>query len=186
MKKYSYHPGTKTIAVFFSIILLFVFSQALWAAPKMPQAGTSKAKTVETKAWDCADCHKDKNVLPENHIPTKDMPYEGCLVCHIPGQGNAGSLRTKIPASHFHALRGVQCTQCHGKVKTPGKVKMAQCVSCHGETAKLAAKTANVKPQNPHESPHAGTDNDCNLCHHQHKKSENQCAQCHPFDFIVP
>jgi uncharacterized paraquat-inducible protein A len=27
----------------------------------------------------------------------------------------------------------------------------------------------------------------CNLCHHQHEKSENYCAQCHSnFDFKVP
>ncbi len=48
-----------------------------------------------------------------------------------------------------------------------------------GETmsVRLAAKTANLKPKNPHDSPHYGK---------QHAKSENDCAQCHKFGFKVP
>ncbi|PKN18722.1 MAG: flavodoxin [Deltaproteobacteria bacterium HGW-Deltaproteobacteria-6] len=114
------------------------------------------------------------------------MPYTGCLVCHVAGEGKAGTLKGKVPGSHLHALKGVQCAQCHGKVKKPAPVEMAKCLACHGATAKLAEKTAKVKPSNPHESPHYGTDADCNLCHHQHARSENLCAQCHKFDFIVP
>jgi cytochrome c oxidase cbb3-type subunit 3 len=37
-------------------------------------------------------------------------------------------------------------------------------------------------PPNPHTSPHYGTELDCNLCHRQHAKSENYCAQCHASD----
>ncbi|PKN71086.1 MAG: flavodoxin [Deltaproteobacteria bacterium HGW-Deltaproteobacteria-12] len=114
------------------------------------------------------------------------MPYEGCLVCHIPGEGNAGTLKAKIPGSHLHALKGVKCEQCHGKVKKPEPVEMSKCIACHGATAKLAEKTAKIKPHNPHTSPHYGTELDCNLCHHQHTKSENYCAQCHKFNYIVP
>jgi hypothetical protein len=40
----------------------------------------------------------------DNHVATKDMPYEGCLVCHIPGKGNAETLTAKIPGSHLHSL----------------------------------------------------------------------------------
>jgi hypothetical protein len=87
----------------------------------------------------------------------------------------------------LHAQKGVKCAQCHGKAKTPGPVSMEKCVSCHGDTAKLAQKTANAKPRNPHENRHYGTEADCNLCHHQHKKSENFCLPCHErFDFVVP
>ena len=32
-------------------------------------------------------------------------------------------------------------------------------------------------------APHNG---DCILCHLQHEKSENYCAQCHNFKFVVP
>jgi hypothetical protein len=46
---------------------------------------------------------------------------------------------------------------------------------------------SNAKPRNPHENRHYGTEADCNLCHHQHKKSENFCLPCHQrFDFVVP
>jgi hypothetical protein len=163
-----------------------VSASSIYAAPKEKKAGIATTKTAGVAAWNCAGCHKDKKVLPDNHVETKDMPYEGCLVCHIPGKDNVGSLRVRLPGSHSHALRGIQCAQCHGKVIPPQPVKMAQCVSCHGEIAKLADKTSKIQPHNPHESPHSDTYNDCNLCHHQHKRSEDHCSQCHPFDFIVP
>lgn len=182
------HKQTKNLFISFSLIVLIaaIFASGLDAAPKEKKAAAAKSKTVDVKAWDCAGCHKDKKVLPENHIAIKEMPYESCLACHLPGEGKAGPLNGKIPGSHLHAFKGVTCEQCHGKVKKPAPVEMAKCVDCHGATAKLAEKTAKVKPQNPHESPHYGTDADCNLCHHQHAKSENLCAQCHKFDYVVP
>lgn len=169
------------------ILLTWTIPGGLFAAPKQKSASASKSKqTANIKAGDCMACHKDKKVLPGGHVPTKDMPYDGCLTCHIPGEGKAGTLKTKVPGSHLHALKGIKCEQCHGTAKKKEAVEMAKCVTCHGATAKLAEKTANVKPHNPHQSPHYGTDADCNLCHHQHAKSENLCAQCHKFDYVVP
>ncbi len=87
----------------------------------------------------------------------------------------------------LHASMGITCAQCHENVKKPAAVPMLKCVSCHGPTEKLAAKTAHVKPRNPHENRHYGTEADCNLCHHQHKKSVNFCLPCHQrFNFVVP
>jgi len=87
----------------------------------------------------------------------------------------------------LHARTGIECDQCHANLDKPEPVTMEKCLSCHGETKKLAEKTANVKPRNPHESRHYGTEADCNLCHHQHKKSENFCLPCHQrFGFVVP
>jgi len=80
----------------------------------------------------------------------------------------------------------VQCSQCHGNTKHYAPVAMNKCLSCHGDTKELAKKTADVKPHNPHESRHYGTEADCNLCHHQHEKSVNHCGECHPFRFVVP
>jgi len=185
---------TEKIRIILCAVLVFALTVVLssgGADAAAKKATAAKAKTTESKktaaakAWDCAACHKDKKMLPESHVPIKDMPYDGCVVCHVAG-GTAGTLKTKVPGSHLHALRGMKCEQCHGKVKKPEPVEMAKCLACHGETAKLAEKTANVKPHNPHQSPHYGTDADCNLCHHQHAKSENLCAQCHKFDFVVP
>jgi hypothetical protein len=87
----------------------------------------------------------------------------------------------------LHAGRGIECAECHEDAKNPETPSMLKCVDCHGETTKLAEKTANAKPRNPHENRHYGTEADCNLCHHQHKKSENFCLPCHQrFDFVVP
>lgn len=87
----------------------------------------------------------------------------------------------------LHAEKGVQCADCHGRDEKPQAASMLKCLDCHGETSKLAEATANVKPNNPHENRHYGTEADCNLCHHQHKKSENFCLPCHPrFAFNVP
>ncbi len=181
------HSNTKELILGIMLIffLIAVWAGGLDAAPKEKKTGVTRPKAVEVKAWDCAGCHK-KMMLPRDHVPTSEMPYEGCLVCHIPGEGNAGTLKGKIPGSHVHALKNIKCAQCHGQVKKPESVEMRQCLGCHGGTAKLAERTKNVKPLNPHTSPHYGTELDCNLCHHQHSRSEDYCAQCHKFNFVVP
>ncbi len=109
------NTGKLLTAISLVLFLVAVFASSIYAAPKEKDGGPSKSITVEVKAWDCAACHKDKKPLPENHVATKDMPYAGCLVCHISGEGNAGTLRAKIPGSHLHALRDIKCVQCHGK-----------------------------------------------------------------------
>ncbi|HOJ51118.1 MAG TPA: cytochrome c3 family protein [Syntrophales bacterium] len=167
--------GRKGILIVFLLMIGFLLPHESWGAKK-------QVKTVP-KAGDCQACHKDKKVLPENHPATADMNWKGCLMCHPSGEKG---LVGKIPGSHRHQLSGVSCVSCHGKVKKEEPVKMAKCVSCHGDPAKLAEKTAGVKPTNPHTSPHYGTELDCNLCHHQHVKSENYCLQCHSFPFRVP
>lgn len=86
----------------------------------------------------------------------------------------------------FHADKGIQCADCHGAAKPREIVSMAKCLECH-DTAELANKTEAVKPTNPHRNRHYSTEADCNLCHHQHKKSENFCLPCHGrFEFAVP
>jgi hypothetical protein len=104
------------------------------------------------------------------------------------GVGTAGAAELKGgDLGKLHARMGVECPQCHVNAKKPEPVTMEKCLSCHGDTQKLAAKTAKVTPRNPHVSGHYGTEADCNLCHHQHRKSENFCLPCHGrFNFIVP
>jgi len=161
------------------VILLFAaavaFGQSLWAAPKL---APSKAKGGE-----CAACHLKEKVLPESHPDTAAMDWAACKACHAEG---AMVLTGKMPGSHRHQLSGVNCEKCHGKAAQQEALTMDQCVACHGSTDKLAEKTKNVKPTNPHTSPHYGTKLDCNLCHHQHAKTENYCNTCHDFKFVVP
>lgn len=90
------------------------------------------------------------------------------------------------PRMSKHAGRGVACAQCHGKGTKREAVPFRQCQGCH-DPADLAARTANVKPTNPHQNRHYGIQTDCTRCHHEHKASENFCLPCHSrFTFKVP
>ena len=86
-----------------------------------------------------------------------------------------------------HMAKGLTCEMCHGKGNPaeldPPDIK--KCTQCH-PTSMLTAKTKNVKPHNPHVSPHYQDQLECTNCHHMHEASENFCAQCHDFKFKVP
>lgn len=155
-------------------------------AQAKPAVRLTTAQMLKVSPTDCAGCHKDQKVLPAGHVAIKGKTYKDCQACHVDGDGQPGSLRTRIPGSHLHALSGIGCAQCHDNPMQPQAVGMWKCTSCHGPTKDLAAKTADVKPTNPHQSRHYGTDADCNKCHHQHMKSENDCGKCHKFNFQVP
>lgn len=137
-----------------------------------------------TNPGDCVACHQAGSVLPEGHVPTADMDAEGCLVCH--GKATPLALQSKMPLGHFHSLSGVTCQACHGETETPQALSTEQCLVCHGSFEDLAARTSGTKPENPHSSPHGPTYVACDLCHKQHEKSENFCAECHDFEFVVP
>lgn len=138
----------------------------------------------ESDPSSCYACHDKKDkILPESHKPTEGMNWESCRDCHRAGGKNA-PLAGKIPLAHAHQLSGVSCVKCHGEGKKKA-VETEMCESCH-DPLKLVQKTAKVKPENPHVSPHYGTSLNCTYCHHQHESSENFCSQCHNFDFKVP
>jgi len=166
-------------AKFFIALFVPLFFLAI-----LVSTGLSAPKKVSTaKPGDCAACHESKRVLPPDHPDTKQMGLSACSPCHQ--KMGESSLRTKMPVSHAHNLAGVTCEKCHGKAQKRQAVEMAKCITCHNP-AKLVEKTAKIKPENPHTSPHYGDSLDCNLCHHQHEKSENYCNQCHQFNFNVP
>lgn len=86
-----------------------------------------------------------------------------------------------------HIARGLTCESCHGKnmdMKNPEIPTIDTCTGCHNTKA-LVEKTKNVKPTNPHMSPHYQDTLDCINCHIQHAEPENFCNQCHKFDFKV-
>jgi hypothetical protein len=126
-------------------------------------------------------------------VPRKSFPFGLALVALLAGILAGGVYAAQASEGKgeelgkLHARMGVACGQCHENEQKPEPVSMEKCLNCHGETKKLAEKTANVKPRNPHENRHYGTEADCNKCHHQHRKSENFCLPCHQrFDFVVP
>ncbi|WP_306590189.1 cytochrome c3 family protein [Geothrix sp. 21YS21S-4] len=86
----------------------------------------------------------------------------------------------------LHKAKGVSCADCHGNGKKKTFVPAERCLGCHGPEADLAKKTAEVKPENPHASPHWGSRMECNVCHRQHEKTVNWCNHCHAFNFQVP
>ncbi len=147
---------------------------------------SAEPKLLETaKPWDCKACHGKDKVLPDGHVSTKGLTSKGCSAsnCH---QGEK-TLIGKLFLDHIHLLNNVSCRTCHGKAKTPTATPMNQCLACHGGTPeKLAVKTQETLV-NPHDPPHSGgLGRDCNLCHHEHRKSENFCVKCHEFIFNVP
>ena len=68
---------------------------------------------------------------------------------------------------HTETLK-LPCTTCH---KTPDTMPTTEtCTGCH-PTDKLVESTKNVKPTNPHTSPHYGAKLDCVNCHVGHEPS---------------
>lgn len=85
-----------------------------------------------------------------------------------------------------HVKAGVTCQTCHGKdLKNVQVPETGLCVGCHN-VDELVKRTQNLKPTNPHMSPHYGKTLDCTNCHYMHSDSEDYCAQCHQFNFKVP
>ena len=97
---------------------------------------------------------------------------------------------TKQPASvltaDLHKDRGIGCEGCHGTEESKTFVSRERCLMCHGGFSDLVKKTAAVKPENPHDSPHWGSRMECNVCHRQHEKTVDWCSHCHAFNFKVP
>ena len=135
------------------------------------------------KGTDCAACHGSANPLPANHPDVVGKTLTDCVACHT--AGGPSDLRGQLPLFHAHLLSGLTCKSCHNDPAKAEAPDVSTCTKCH-DPEKVSAATANVKPRNPHNSPHYGTGADCNLCHHQHEKSENFCATCHQFKFKVP
>lgn len=84
-----------------------------------------------------------------------------------------------------HAAKGVACASCHGEKNEVTYPSIEQCSKCHNP-AEMEAKTKDMKPANPHVSPHYGNQLDCANCHVQHAEPVNFCDQCHTFGFKVP
>ncbi|WP_316415611.1 cytochrome c3 family protein [Mesoterricola silvestris] len=89
-------------------------------------------------------------------------------------------------AADMHKAKGVSCVDCHGPAKVKTFVPAQVCLRCHGPAEDLVKKTAAVKPENPHDSPHWGPTMECNICHRQHEKPVNWCNHCHVYGFKVP
>ena len=70
-------------------------------------------------------------------------------------------------------------------VRTRPTPRNDTCKQCHDVKA-LVEKTKDVKPANPHMSPHYRDELECTNCHIMHGETENFCDQCHQFGYKVP
>jgi len=121
----------------------------------------------------CAECHGDDPVLPKGHPDTANMVLRECRDCH---QDMGLSL------GHIHTLAGNDCETCH--MENPAEAPtMEDCFACHEDYAESENYLNPTLPK-VHDS-HMG-DLACDLCHKIHGKSENFCAQCHDWNYIVP
>jgi Cytochrome c3 len=79
-----------------------------------------------------------------------------------------------------HRAAGVTCAQCHEEQPPRLPSASSTCLHCHGDQDALANKTGNANP-NPHSSPHLAVNEtqDCNDCHHVHRRSDVSCNACH-------
>ncbi len=166
--------GCGCLAIMVAMLATFASAAPAQGKPKLlPSA----------KPSDCAACHGKVSPLPKGHVALANKALADCRACHP--KGSATALSGKLPLSHTHQLAGVTCKSCHVNPRKPAAVKADKCLTCHAGEAIFAA-TAQVKPANPHGSPHYGKESDCSLCHHAHEKAENYCTQCHNFEFKVP
>lgn len=111
----------------------------------------------------------------------KKVLFLVCLIAASLSFNVSAGEKAKFGAER-HAEHGVDCAQCHGEKNEVTTPDINQCSKCH-DPAQLAEKTKDVKPQNPHVSPHYGNMLECTLCHLQHEAPENYCAQCHSYNF---
>lgn len=128
-----------------------------------------------------------------------------CGLCHII-EPFYESWNTGVLLDNKHAGEDVECLDCHHRT-IPEKAMeglnfitgnytlplegppgdRAMCLDCHSEDGEGSSweeiQAATIfEESNPHDS-HNG-EQDCNVCHSMHEKSEVFCAQCHIFGWI--
>jgi hypothetical protein len=78
-----------------------------------------------------------------------------------------------------HKAAGIECASCHKETPPAAEAPKDVCLTCHENYKDQAASY--IDPHNAHTE-----FTRCSDCHHVHKKSENQCLQCHTFNLTAP
>jgi hypothetical protein len=78
-----------------------------------------------------------------------------------------------------HKSSGIECSGCHKETPPATEAPKAVCLTCHANYKDNSASY--IDPHNAHTEFER-----CSDCHHAHKKSENQCLQCHTFNISTP
>lgn len=130
--------------------------------------------------------HRGKEMKKSSAGPSgnwkKILCLAGCLCLFLAVSHAAWSQKTPDSPENLllerHKAVGITCAQCHQE-KPEAVVPTGVCSNCHPDVAKTETIRDNLP--NPHNA-HM-TYPDCSDCHHIHKQSKNQCADCHNFDF---
>jgi hypothetical protein len=157
----------------------------------------------------CIDCHEERDLPVDCEVCHTEIaawtPDTDCALCHEDPQ--VESLENPDLLAYAHAQEGLACGDCHNDVDAlteahvgavPGapvgqlKVEMEFCFGCHVTTThtsydaviELTADWEEEVGANPHDS-HYG-EMECRICHHNHRESEDYCAQCHSWGWEVP
>lgn len=96
------------------------------------------------------------------------------------------SSSTGVLLEKKHKDLGIECTQCH-KDNPETAAETDSCLECHQSIAEAEpSETEHVEGTlpNPHNAHMPFPE--CSSCHHVHKESENQCVNCHDFEFKTP
>lgn len=109
----------------------------------------------------------------------KTIPVAFLILLAVAAFSFAGPEQT---IKKHHSENGLSCSDCHTS-DPPQPVATEQCLNCH---ERQEAKVDYSGEPDKHDSPHYGPELDCGNCHHEHRVSENFCAECHEFDFVVP
>ncbi len=105
------------------------------------------------------------------------------LICLIMSVG-ASEKKKALPRDH-HEAAGITCGECHSEEPAEEAVATPVCLSCHKDYARPDEDMVNGKP-NPHTAhPNQGF-GQCNVCHHEHKASEDGCKPCHDLGYNTP
>ena len=97
------------------------------------------------------------------------------------------ALAAEYPNKPHHQDGELSCIDCHSQMPPDEPTAMETCLECHGPLEDLVAATDHGEHHpNPHNSPHYGPDNACDLCHYEHEESENMCGDCHEWATAVP
>ena len=147
-----------------------------------------------------------------NHYWAVPEP-QSCANCH-PLEGYVESLQDPNLLVSLHAARGLLCSNCHERTLEQRlqetvsylrhdypdpipqlRVTQDACFACHehGSYAEIALRTTDLgitdgragnEPANPHQSHFPNLE--CSVCHRMHQDSQDYCAQCHTFGWMVP
>jgi len=138
------------------------FSGDCWSCHLIDQTGDFKAY----------DSHLEKAALRVNKEDVGRMAFY------------YNSWGTSRYLDHKHALKKLDCNDCHGGPFPKEGAPTERCVSCHGSYDQLGQKSS------MHSSGLYAHFSDkevgCNACHKAHRESALVCNKCHTFDQRVP